>query len=78
MQKNHKSEKIHFEGQIHNFLHQVPPDLLPDDSAGMISRELWWMNQEFSMSTSFRRGSPYSYIAWRLKNRPVGGCSSET
>jgi hypothetical protein len=22
--------------------------LLPDDSAGRIARELWWMNQEFS------------------------------
>jgi hypothetical protein len=32
----------------YRFLHQVPPDLLLDNSAGKIARELWWMNQEFS------------------------------
>jgi hypothetical protein len=26
----------------------VPPDLVLDISAGRISRELWWTNQEFS------------------------------
>jgi hypothetical protein len=40
-----KYGQIYFGGQIHNFLLQVPPDLLLDDSAGMIVRELWWTNQ---------------------------------
>jgi hypothetical protein len=32
----------------------------------------------FPLSVSFCCGSPYSYITWRMKSRPVGGCSSET
>jgi hypothetical protein len=36
-----------FHGEIHNFLLPFPL-FLPDDSAGMIARELWWTNQEFS------------------------------
>jgi hypothetical protein len=31
----------------------------------------------FSLSVSFHRGSPYSYITWAMNNRPVGGRSSE-
>jgi hypothetical protein len=30
------------------------------------------------MSLSFHTGSPYSYIIWGVKNRRVGGRSSET
>jgi hypothetical protein len=41
-------EKRYFEGHIHNFLRQVPPDLLLDESASRIARELWWTNQELS------------------------------
>jgi hypothetical protein len=26
----------------------VPPALVQDDSAGMIARELWWTNRDFS------------------------------
>jgi hypothetical protein len=37
----------YFEGQIHNFLRQVPSDLLLCDSDGRIARGLWWTNQEF-------------------------------
>jgi hypothetical protein len=36
------------QGRIHHFLRPVPPALLLDYSAGRISRELWWTNQEFS------------------------------
>jgi hypothetical protein len=32
----------------------------------------------FSLSISFRRGSPYSYITRGINNRAVGGSSSET
>jgi hypothetical protein len=32
----------------------------------------------FSLSISFHRGPPYSYITLRMNNRPVGGSSSET
>jgi hypothetical protein len=32
----------------------------------------------FSLSVSFYRGSPCSYIIWEMNNRPVGGSSSET
>jgi hypothetical protein len=31
----------------------------------------------FPLSISFHRGSPYSYIAWLMNNRPAGGRSSE-
>jgi len=31
----------------------VPPALLLDDSAGSITRELWWTNQEFSSHFGF-------------------------
>jgi hypothetical protein len=47
-------------------------------TAGGIARKLWWINQEFFPVISFIRGSPCSYIAWRMNNRPVGGRSSET
>jgi hypothetical protein len=39
----------------------VPPALLVD-SAGRIVRELWWTNQYFLLSLSFRYGCPCSYI----------------
>jgi hypothetical protein len=32
----------------------------------------------FLMSISAYRGSQYSYISWKMSNRPVGGRSSET
>jgi hypothetical protein len=32
----------------------------------------------FSLSISFRRGSPYSYIVWGISNRPVSGRIPET
>jgi hypothetical protein len=32
----------------------------------------------FPCQMSFRHSSPYSYITWRMKNSPIGGCSSET
>jgi hypothetical protein len=31
----------------------------------------------FTLSVSFHRGSPYSYIVWGMNNRPVCGRSSE-
>jgi hypothetical protein len=55
----------------------VPCALLPDNSAGRISRELWWMNQ-ILLSISFHHISAYSYITWGTNTRSVGGCSSET
>jgi hypothetical protein len=30
------------------------------------------------LSVPFRHNSPYSYITWGMKSRPVGGRSSET
>jgi hypothetical protein len=36
------------EFKIRHFFRNIPPDLLLDIYAGRISRELWWMNQEFS------------------------------
>jgi hypothetical protein len=32
----------------------------------------------FTLSVSFHRGFPYSYIIWEMGNRPYGGRSSET
>jgi hypothetical protein len=32
----------------------------------------------FPLSVSFHRGLSYSYIIWRMNNRPIGGRSSET
>jgi hypothetical protein len=32
----------------------------------------------FFPSISFRRGSPYSYIIWRMNHRPVGRCTKES
>jgi hypothetical protein len=32
----------------------------------------------FPLSISFHRGSPYSYITFRINKIHVGGCSSET
>jgi hypothetical protein len=32
----------------------------------------------FLLSTSFHRGSAYSYITWEMNNRPLGGSSSDT
>jgi hypothetical protein len=53
--------------------------LLPDDCAGRIARELWWMSQDFLLLTSsFHHGSPCSYITCRMNNRPDGGRRSET
>jgi hypothetical protein len=52
--------------------------LLPVNSAGRIARELWWTNQEFSVSTLFHHGSSCSCITWGMIIRPVGGRSSET
>jgi hypothetical protein len=43
-----KYEQRYFEGQIYHFFRQVPSDLLLDGCSGMIARELWWTNQEFS------------------------------
>jgi hypothetical protein len=36
--------EIYVEGQIHNILPQVPPDLLLDGSAITIARDRWWIN----------------------------------
>jgi hypothetical protein len=44
--------------------------ILPVSSGGRM--------RSFSVSTSFCRGSSCSYIAWRMKYRPLGGRSSET
>jgi hypothetical protein len=46
-------------------------------TAGTLSCELWWTNQEFSLSVAFRHGSSSSDITWGMNNRPVGGRSSE-
>jgi hypothetical protein len=32
----------------------------------------------FSLSISFHRGTPYSYIIWGMNDVPVGGRSAET
>jgi hypothetical protein len=32
----------------------------------------------FTLSVSFHRDSPFSYITWGVNNRPVGYSSSET
>jgi hypothetical protein len=39
-----KALERYFEGQIHNILQQVPPDLLLDGSASTIARDRWWIN----------------------------------
>jgi hypothetical protein len=52
--------------------------LLPDDSTCRIATELWWTNQEFSLSISFHYGSPCLSITWRMNNRPADGRSLET
>jgi hypothetical protein len=46
--KTSKYEQGYFGGQIHNFLHQVLPDLLLDDSTVRIARELCWTAEDFS------------------------------
>jgi hypothetical protein len=60
---------------IHNLLCQVPPDLLPNDSVGRISRELWWTNQEISPVSIIPL---CSHITWGINNRPIRGHSSDT
>jgi hypothetical protein len=40
--------KIYFGRQNPSFPSTVPLALLIDNSAGRISREFWWTNQEFS------------------------------
>jgi hypothetical protein len=57
-------------------------------SAGQSMWDLWstkWhLDRAFSeffgfpLSIWFRRGSAYSYIIWRMNNKRVCGCSSET
>jgi hypothetical protein len=39
--------KRYFVTQNLSFPSPGPPDLLLDYSAGRISKELWWLNQEF-------------------------------
>jgi hypothetical protein len=49
--------------------------------------DLWWIKWHwdgfffeffsFPLSILFHRGSPYSHIIWEMKNRSVGGRSSE-
>jgi hypothetical protein len=64
--------------KFHNFLRQILPCLQVDEYAGMISRELWWMNQDFSL---FDIILPWFYMLRYhrgMNNMSVGGSSSET
>jgi hypothetical protein len=47
------------------FSSPVPPDLLLVDTAVTIP-DLWWKNQEFSLSISSHHGYPFSYISWGM------------
>jgi hypothetical protein len=47
-------------------------------TAGMIARELWWMNQEFSPADIIPLWFSMLIYPWGMNNRPVGGHSSET
>jgi hypothetical protein len=52
--------------------------LLPDDSAGMIARELWWTNQmSSSVNIIFPPFFPCSCITWEMTNRLVADRSLE-
>jgi transcription elongation factor GreA-like protein len=77
--RNHFSaNKDASKAKIHNFLCQVPPDLLVDGSAGRMSRECSDGQISFLLLISFHHGSLCTHITWGIKNRPVGGRSSET
>jgi hypothetical protein len=76
--KKIKHGQIYFEGQILHFLHQVPPDLLLDGSAGRIARELLCMNQEISPVSIIPPWFSMLSIAWGMNNILADGCRSET
>jgi hypothetical protein len=54
----------------------------------MSTWDLWWSEWHWDrflyeffdilLPVSFHRGSPYSYIIWRINNKPIGDRSSET
>jgi hypothetical protein len=59
-----KYDQKYVESQVHNFLRQVPPDFLRDNSADRITRELWWRIRSFLLSILFHHGFPY-IIVWK-------------
>jgi hypothetical protein len=75
--KNHlQYEKNTSEGQIYHFLRPLPC-LLPDDSADMIARELWWTNQKFYTVDIIPLYLSMLIYYLGANNSPIGGRSAE-
>jgi hypothetical protein len=56
----------------------MSPALLLNYSAGRISTDLWWKNQELSPVDIIPPWFSILIIIWEMNNRRVGGSSSET